>query len=643
MKIRMLTIENFRNYVGPNTFNLETGGDRNIILIGGQNGAGKTSLADSIRLCLYGNKANGEVMSEAKYQAYLDNVCSKSSRNGSFSITLDLIMDEENPPIEVRVTRTFKRNKGKFSEELTLRKGDSEIELIDEDYWSYYIEKLIPPTVSRYFFFDGERVRDTIASDGSREYLQNAVNDISGITSLKNLKTDLIEVRKRIVSKTTQKSNLDHLDELRGELSELSNKSRRISEDIEDQNLFRSDYVSRRTDLEEERSRLIGSSESKRAELNDTLKEMGQSLDGYNQSVIDFCHSRLMYKLAAGALNRTIAQAKSENSSLINRFSIETLENLRDNGDVGTITGLDEDSAKRVLDSIIASISASDDGSPALLDLTLSRIEQMEGLRVTDAECLDFIESFEDREFYNEEMEKLKRMESKITDESLDGINDSIMECSTEIGVLERQIGIMEAEKQTLESRMNTINTEIARLERTTILQDVDRASVETINQVIETIDKRVELILFGSREKLTKKVNEMYHMLKNTKDMVKEIVITDALELELRDFSDKPINTEFISEGEKGILMYSVVYGLHSLSSMSFPVIIDSPLGRMDNLHVNNLAGKLFPTIADQVLLLSHDREVIGENHRLIGNSVQKEYLITKYGNPKVTEGYFE
>ena len=62
-----------------------------------------------------------------------------------------------------------------------------------------------------------------------------------------------------------------------------------------------------------------------------------------------------------------------------------------------------------------------------------------------------------------------------------------------------------------------------------------------------------------------------------------------------------------------------------------------------MDSLHVNNLASKLFPTVSDQVILLSHDREVVGENHDLIRGYVARQYLITKYGTPKVKEGYFE
>ena len=121
MIIKTLTINNFRNYVGTSTFDLTTSKDHNIVLIGGQNGAGKTSLADSLRLCLYGHWVDGHILSEAKYQEYLNNICSRGEGINSFFVSVSLIMDEENPPIEVDVTRKFTRKGSKFNEELILK------------------------------------------------------------------------------------------------------------------------------------------------------------------------------------------------------------------------------------------------------------------------------------------------------------------------------------------------------------------------------------------------------------------------------------------------------------------------------------------------------------------------------------------
>lgn len=54
MKINRVTLYNFSSYVGENTISLDTHDEQNIILIGGNNGAGKTSFFTAIKLALYG-------------------------------------------------------------------------------------------------------------------------------------------------------------------------------------------------------------------------------------------------------------------------------------------------------------------------------------------------------------------------------------------------------------------------------------------------------------------------------------------------------------------------------------------------------------------------------------------------------------
>ncbi len=106
MIISRLSITNFRNYSGTTEVDLGIDGSHNIVLFGGQNGAGKTSMVDAIRLCLYGHKMNGEPLSEVKYQEFLGSVCNKHS-DGHMSISLDIILNEENPPIKLNIERSF--------------------------------------------------------------------------------------------------------------------------------------------------------------------------------------------------------------------------------------------------------------------------------------------------------------------------------------------------------------------------------------------------------------------------------------------------------------------------------------------------------------------------------------------------------
>ena len=78
MIVNKITICNIRNYVGPIEVDLSVCDSRNIILMGGLNGAGKTTFADSIRLCLYGHRINGKVLSEPKYQEFLADFCTNT-------------------------------------------------------------------------------------------------------------------------------------------------------------------------------------------------------------------------------------------------------------------------------------------------------------------------------------------------------------------------------------------------------------------------------------------------------------------------------------------------------------------------------------------------------------------------------------
>ena len=54
MQILQLVLNNFSSYEGVNTFDFSVEKDKPIILIGGQNGAGKTSLFTAIKVALYG-------------------------------------------------------------------------------------------------------------------------------------------------------------------------------------------------------------------------------------------------------------------------------------------------------------------------------------------------------------------------------------------------------------------------------------------------------------------------------------------------------------------------------------------------------------------------------------------------------------
>ncbi|PBH03703.1 AAA family ATPase, partial [Clostridioides difficile] len=74
MKINKLVLKNFRSYEEETTFNLNTTSEKNIILIGGKNGAGKSTIFEAIKLCIYGPIAY-------KYQGFNSSYISRVKSN----------------------------------------------------------------------------------------------------------------------------------------------------------------------------------------------------------------------------------------------------------------------------------------------------------------------------------------------------------------------------------------------------------------------------------------------------------------------------------------------------------------------------------------------------------------------------------
>ena len=87
-------------------------------------------------------------------------------------------------------------------------------------------------------------------------------------------------------------------------------------------------------------------------------------------------------------------------------------------------------------------------------------------------------------------------------------------------------------------------------------------------------------------------------------------------------------------------------MWSLSELSQTNIPVIIDTPLGRLDSKHRHELTTKYFPEAGPQTIVLSTDEEIIGKYYKVFKPYIGKEYLCSENqkskGNGNIKEGYF-
>ena len=92
--------------------------------------------------------------------------------------------------------------------------------------------------------------------------------------------------------------------------------------------------------------------------------------------------------------------------------------------------------------------------------------------------------------------------------------------------------------------------------------------------------------------------------------------------------------------------MVISVLWALAICSKKKLPVIIDTPLSRLDSAHRASVVKNYFPNASDQTMILSTDSEIDRRYYELIKESVGDEFTLRYDEDSRSTtivKGYFE
>ena len=224
MKFRKLTIKNYKSFQVPTeiVFPVEEEG-RSIFLIGGMNGAGKTSIMEAVTFCLYGGKT------EDIYR----NINRREKAQGNADVAFELVieMDDGSELVVKRSWATGAVSEPKpcdLTERLVVvRDGErvSENQGICQD----FIHAEIPPGITQFFFFDGEKIQQIAADDHSEVRLKSSLEAALGIQFINRLASDIDKIKQDERREFVEISDEDlefKQSELNREKSKLARKHR---------------------------------------------------------------------------------------------------------------------------------------------------------------------------------------------------------------------------------------------------------------------------------------------------------------------------------------------------------------------------------------------------------------------------------
>lgn len=658
MIIKKLVLHNFRVFRGHHEIELtpqkrdHERHDRPIVLFGGLNGAGKTSILSAIRLALYGRLAFDNLIHNQDYidqlTALIHNGVSKALQPHDASIELVFTYNQGGTESEFTVIRSWNRNK---KDRLKLLQNGVSLDELNYEQCQGFLNELIPHGIADLFFFDGEKIA-SLAEDESGKILQTAVRRLLGLDLIAKLRTDLGIYLKQQGTKelgTQQQQKLAELEQ-----------NKKLSAKQAEHYRFEADLVMARIglitqDIQKYEAMLAaqgGAFARTKNQEQQKVAELVKEKEQLEKSLRHECDGSLPFALAPNTMAKLQQQLTKEiEIKRARSFSQELnlfLEQLKANiGFKGketlaiTTQAIEEqldsfmankpqgevlfDISERETHAIIVAISQESQRAWAKFDVQRHELAKVEHQL---EQAASNIERAPDDEQLMDIFQTLRDMDSQRQEER------------------HKYKVLLEQAKQAVMNQLDCAR-QIQKLHDKAREQYGAVSAVQYANETISLLDEYSDVLTQARVKTLEQNFEVAYRKLARKEDLqIKARINPHTFDVELVDETGIAINRKSLSAGEKQIYAIAILEALAKTSGRQLPVIIDTPLGRLDSHHRDKLIHHYFPYASHQVILLSTDTEV-DERYfaSALADDISHAYQIqfdalTK--SSKLTKGYF-
>ncbi|MYF51353.1 MAG: DNA sulfur modification protein DndD [Gammaproteobacteria bacterium] len=653
MILDRLSLCDFRAYRGLHQIELgprvKYGSQRPIILFGGLNGAGKTTLLMAIRLALYGRHALGMGTSKANYTKFIRG-CIHSSpkalvRPNSAYVELDFTYGKLGRKTHYRVRRSWLDDGRTVRELLSLWEDGTPKTSLSEESCQGFLNELVPIGVSELFFFDGEKIAE-LAEDDSGTALGDAIHRLLGLDLVERLRSDLRIYMLRSESQAAGKDAATEIEDLQRDYEDIKAELEEHRAELDRVENELSELIVQRDRLEvrlTERGGDWGTSrEAQRARAKELVEALRRAERELREELTGPYPLFLAREALVDALEFAAAEleslTKKEANQLLTRFA-STLKEQLDGDGQATVDHL-------LSQSLHPETTANREPFIDLSHRAVGRMEHTVHSAVPEAEAR-VERAAKEIALFKDELDTVTLRIEQAPDEAvlakdfseLAALNERISEAGAEAAVRSREV-----------KAAYTKAIEIARS-----LRDKHKALAEARQreQPLEYADGARHLLSDFRRINAERKIGRLenefaaaFRRLARKDDIVvKARIDPRRFTVKLINGDNDEIQKSQLSAGEKQIYAIAMLEALARTSGRHLPVVIDTPLGRLDSHHRANLVSHYFPKASHQVILLSTDTEVDESFYRQLSPQISHAFEIIYNDQDRAAnlrEGYF-
>jgi len=248
--------------------------------------------------------------------------------------------------------------------------------------------------------------------------------------------------------------------------------------------------------------------------------------------------------------------------------------------------------------------------------------------------------------------EALKRLQDEVTRTEavaphVDTKRERLSHVGSELQRFDQEIGALRREMASLESQIGQKNTDLTKLSGQLDQAAPSARRAARANKVAMMVDQIVAKAVPSQIDAIAAAMTTAHRSMAHKKDLVERIAIDENCDVKLLNAAGVDLRGYDLSAGEKQIFTQALISAVSSVSGRGFPMVVDTPLGRLDIEHRKGVLNHLVQR-EHQVILLSTNTEVVGEYLREIAPHVQKKYLVHfervgDIGQSTVRPGYFE
>lgn len=641
MIIDELQLHNFGIYRGSNTLKLAPPSrEEPVVLIGGLNGGGKTTLLDAIQLALYGKLARCSNRGSLGYGDFLGRCINRSvspSVGAGVRLTFRHAMDGEERKFEIH--RTWK-DPGKGVRERVHVSIDGDPAPHDAEHWLERMEEILPVRIAHLFFFDGEQVQRFAEPDTAADLLSTAVRALLGVDLVDQLADDLVVLGRRQKASLADAEKKGQIEALEAEVATLQGELDLRVLDLAELNRTLDDT---RKKIAKNEIRLKESGAlrlEQRKALEREHEHLRATIDAVEGSLRELAGDAAPLALVQPLLAATSAQLTAEREAreakqlarLLHLRDDRVLDVLRNSGISADKTG----EVERLLGEDRATWSAKSEVD-VYLNLPPAHAEMLQGLlsgdlaalRARAGELLDREEQLQRRIVdvqrqlaaipERDTVAKLFEDRERLRGEELT-IQHDIARTEGEIQAMRRDL---EQKQHRLTLRLDELVAErFKRHEHGRIVRHTSRAR--------DTLVRFRELLVAQHVSDLERLIQRSFQRLVRKANLVSRVSIDpETFTMNVRGADGDVQPMERLSAGERQLLAVAILWGLASAAGRQIPVVIDTPLGRLDSVHRGKLVKHYFPAVSRQVVLLSTDEEIDERYHQKLRSKVGRSYLL--------------